>query len=97
MSAERIRRGFGRLGLLYAAIPVLAAPYDAYEAAVHDLEPPSRQMPHNLHQRGHADVGFGLILTLVVDSLFHVASAVVVRLDRVSLAVGQRMDLVLSA
>ena len=38
MSADSIRRGFGRLGLLYAAIPVLAAPYDAYKAAVHDLE-----------------------------------------------------------
>src|SRR6188508_662744 len=34
-TADRISRGFHRLGLIYAAIPVLAGIYDAYESARH--------------------------------------------------------------
>ena len=85
-SADRISRVFHRLGLLYAAIPVLAGIYVAYELA------------RGLEQQRTIDwltivinellprLGLSLLLAFFVYGLFRAAGLFVVRLDRVSLA-----------
>ena len=85
-TADRISRVFHRLGLLYAAIPVLAGIYAAYELA------------RGLKQQGTIDwltivinellprLGLSLLLAFFVYGLFRAAGLFVVRLDRVSLA-----------
>jgi hypothetical protein len=82
-TTQRISRGFHRLGILYAAIPVLAGVYDAYEVAAHYLE-----------QKQAIDwlaifvprLGLALILAFVVYALFRAAGLVLVRLHCVALA-----------
>jgi hypothetical protein len=79
-TTQRISRGFHRLGILYAAIPVLAGVYDAYEVAAHYLE--QKQTIDWLVPR----LGLALILAFVVYALFRAAGLVLVRLHCVALA-----------
>jgi hypothetical protein len=85
-AADRISRVFHRLGLLYAAIPVLAGIFVAYELA------------RGLEQQGTVDwltividellprLGLSLLVAFFVYGLFRAAGLFVVRLDGVSLA-----------
>jgi hypothetical protein len=85
-TADRISRVFHRLGLLYAAIPMMAGVYVAYELA------------RGLEQQGTIDwltivinellpcLALSLLLAFFVYGLFRAAGLFVVRLDRVSLA-----------
>jgi hypothetical protein len=85
-AVDRISRVFHRLGLLFAAIPVLAGIYVDYELA------------RGLEQQGTVDwlsividellprLGLSLLVAFFVYALFRAAGLFVVRLDGVSLA-----------
>jgi hypothetical protein len=76
-------RGYYWLGLLYAAIPVLACVYDAYEVAATELE---RQHAINWLTIFVPRLSLGLILAFMVYGLFWAAGSVLVRLHRVALS-----------
>ena len=76
-------RGFYWLGLLYAAIPVLACVYDAYEVAATELE---RQHAINWLTIFVPRLSLGLILAFMVYGLFRAAGSVLVRLHRVAIS-----------
>jgi hypothetical protein len=82
-TSQGISRGFHRLGLLYAAIPVLAGVYDAYELAADYLE---QQHAINWLAIFVPRLCLALILAFVVYALFRAAGSVLVRLHRVALA-----------
>ena len=65
-------RGFYWLGLLYAAIPVQACVYDAYEVAATELE---RQHAINWLTIFVPRLSLGLILAFMVYGLFWVAGS----------------------
>jgi hypothetical protein len=83
MSAQRVSRGFHRLGVLYAAIPVLAAAYDAYEVATIELQ---RQHTINWLTIFVPRLGLALVLALLVYGLFRAAGSLVERLHGVAVA-----------
>ena len=76
-------RGFYWLGLLYAAIPVQACVYDAYEVAATELE---ERHAINWLTIFVPRLGLALILAFVVYALFRAAGSVIVRLHCVALA-----------
>ena len=88
-----ISRGFHRLAVLYAAIPVLAGIYDAYEVAAHYSE---RQQPIDLLAIFLPRLGFSLILAFVVYALFRAAGSVLVWLHRVAVATQPAWQLIAS-
>jgi hypothetical protein len=76
-------RSFHRLGLLYAAIAVLAGAYSAYEVAATELE---RQNAVNWLTIFLPRLSLALLLAFVVYGLFRAAGSVLVRLHGVALA-----------
>ena len=74
---------FHQLALLYAAIPLLAGVYDAYEVATHQLE---QQRAINWLSILVPRMGLALILAIVVYGLFHLAGSILVKLHRISLS-----------
>ena len=82
-SADRISRVFHRLGLLYAAIPVLAGIYVAYELA-RGLE--NHRLAHHRHQRATASSRSFAPLGVLRLRPFSCGRIIRVRLDHVSLA-----------
>jgi len=76
-------RGFYWLGLLYAAIPVQACVYDAYEVAATELE---RQHAINWLTIFVPRLSLGLILAFMVYGLFWAAGSILLRLHRVALS-----------
>jgi hypothetical protein len=76
-------RSFNRLGLLYAAIPMLAGAYNAYEMATAELE---RQHTVNWLTIFVPRLSLALILAFVVYRLFRAAGSFLVRLHGVALA-----------
>ena len=85
-TADRISRGFHRLGLLYAAIPVLAGIYDAYESARHFEQQRTIDWLTIVINELLPRLGLSLLLAFFVYNLFRAVGLFVVRLDRVSLA-----------
>jgi Na+/citrate or Na+/malate symporter len=77
-------RRFHRLGLFYAAIPVLAGGCSAYEVAITQLE---RQHAVNWLTIVVPRLSLALILAFVVYSLFRAVGSMLVRLHGVALAV----------
>jgi hypothetical protein len=76
-------RSFNRLGLLYAAIPMLAGAYNAYEVATTELE---RQHTVNWLTIFVPRLSLALILAFVVYGLFRAAGSFLVRLHGVALS-----------
>jgi hypothetical protein len=76
------RRFHGR-GLFYAAIPVLAGAYSAYEVATNQLE---RQHAINWMTIFVPRLGFAFVLALLVYGLFRAAGSLVERLHGVAVA-----------
>jgi hypothetical protein len=76
-------RRFHRLGLFYAAIPVLAGAYSAYEVATSQLE---RQHAVNWLTIFVPRLSLALILAFVVYGLFRASGSFLVRLHGVALA-----------
>jgi hypothetical protein len=72
-----------RLGLLYAAIPVLASVNDGYEVATTHLE-----QRHAINWLGifSSRLSLALILAFIAYGLFRVADSFLVRLHGVALA-----------
>jgi hypothetical protein len=83
MGASSINHGFHRLGLLYAAIPVVAGAYSAYEVATTELE---RQHTVNWLTIFVPRLSLALILAFVVYRLFRAAGSFLVRLHGVALS-----------
>jgi hypothetical protein len=81
MIASYLRR-INRLGLVYAAIPVLAGVWDASEAWAHDANKGTLDWLAIVVPR----LGLALILALVVYGLFIAARRAVARLNGVALA-----------
>jgi hypothetical protein len=82
MRTQRLRRA-SRLGLLYAAIPVLAAVYDGYEVAIAKLD------QHEIIDWLTIFVprlSLALILAFVVYALFHAVGSLLERLHRAALS-----------
>ena len=84
-TADRVSRGFHRLGLLYAVIPVLAGIYDAYEPARHFEQQRTIDWLTIVINELLPRLGLSLLLAFFVYGLFRAAGLFVVRLDRVSL------------
>ena len=78
--SRRVGRGFHRIRLLLAAMPLLAGVYEAYAAASPELR--LTTFFSNLALR----LPLALILAIVVYGLVSVVGAVLLRLDRVSVA-----------
>jgi len=76
-------RSFHWLGLLYAAIPVLACASDAYEVAAAELE---QQHAINWLTIFVPRLSLALILAFIVYGLFRAAGSVLLRLHRVALS-----------
>jgi hypothetical protein len=76
-------RRFHGLGLFYAAIPVLAGAYSAYEVATNQLE---RQHAINWMTIFVPRLGFAFVLALLVYGLFRAAGSLVERLHGVAVA-----------
>jgi hypothetical protein len=76
-------RSFNRLGLLYAAIPMLAGAYNAYEMATAELE---RQHTVNWLTIFVPRLSLALILAFAVCGLFRAAGSFLVRLHGVALS-----------
>jgi hypothetical protein len=92
-TSQRISRGFHRLGLLYAAIPVLAGVYDAYQVAAHYLE---QQQAINWLTIFVPRLGLALILAFVVYALFRAAALVLVWLHGVALSAQPARQFIIS-
>ena len=75
--------GLHRLGLLYAAIPVLASVYDGYEIATTHFE---QQHAVNWLEIFVPRLSLALILTFIVYGLFRAGDSFLVRLHGVALA-----------
>jgi hypothetical protein len=74
---------FHRLALIYAAIPLLAGVYDAYEVAIHRL---AQQRTVNWLSILVPRIGLALILAIVVYGLLHVVRSILMTLHRISLS-----------
>ena len=85
-TADRISRGFHRLGLLYAAIPVLAGTCDAYQSARHFEQQRTIDWLTIVINELLPRLGLSLLLAFFVYGLFRAVGLFVVRLDHVSLA-----------
>ena len=86
-TSQRVSRGFHRLRLLLAAMPLLAGVYEAYAAANADLE---QQQVITWLSTFFSELvlrlPLALFLAIVVYGLVSVVGAVFLRLDRVSVA-----------
>ena len=78
-----VSRSFHWLGLIYAAIPVLACAYNAYQVATRELE---RQHAINWLTIFVPRLSLALVLAFVVYGLFWAAGSVLLRLHRVALS-----------
>jgi len=75
--------GFHRLGLLYAAIPVLAAAHDGYEVST---QASKQHHPIDLVTIFMPRLVLGLILAFVVYGFFRAIGSILMRLHGVALA-----------
>ena len=86
-TSRRVSRGFHRLRLLLAAMPLLAGVYEAYAAANADLE---QQQVITWLSAFFSELvlrlPLALFMAIVVYGLVSVVGAVLLRLDRVSVA-----------
>jgi hypothetical protein len=96
-TSQRTGRDFRRLGLLFAAIPLLAGVHHAYELASRDLEQQAHSWLTTFVSQLIPRLGFTLILALAVYGLFQAIGRVIVRLDHVSSAAQAARRLTTSA